>query len=144
MTCSDSLVWSVAHWESLFSAGCTHPRCVPPGCMDTDLHPKPLPAIPDTAVCCFTCTWQQLPRKHGKDYFYTTSRCQQPTALWVQALAHAESLWLGPTNLSPSWAQEWDLLGCHLGLAITQPWQGEMLSSCKEMAEKDVPTLMLG
>lgn len=79
-----------------------------------------------------------------KDYFYTTSKCQQPAVVWVRAFAHAGSFWLSPTNLSPSWDQEWDLLGCYLGLAITQSWQGEMLSSCKEKAEKDLPTLMLG
>lgn len=73
-----------------------------------------------------------------KDYFYTTSRCQQPAVGWVWALARAGSLWLGPTNLSPAWDQEWDLLVCYLGLAFTQSWQGEMLSSCKEMAEKDL------
>uniref|UniRef100_A0A663ELT9 Uncharacterized protein n=1 Tax=Aquila chrysaetos chrysaetos TaxID=223781 RepID=A0A663ELT9_AQUCH len=65
------------------------------------LHPKSLQAIPDTAVCCFTCTWQKLSRKYVKDYFYTTSRYQQPAVAWVWALACAGSLWLSPTNLPP-------------------------------------------
>uniref|UniRef100_A0A8C8BLL8 Uncharacterized protein n=1 Tax=Otus sunia TaxID=257818 RepID=A0A8C8BLL8_9STRI len=102
------------------------------------------PAVPDTAVCCFTCTWQKLFRKHMKVYFYTTSTCQQPAVVWVQALTRAGSLWLGPTNLSASWDQEWDLLGCYLGLTITQSWQGEMFSSCKQMAEKALSMLTLG
>lgn len=36
-----------------------------------------------------------------KDYFYTTSRYQQPAVAWVWALPCAGSLWLSPTNLPP-------------------------------------------
>lgn len=102
------------------------------------------PSVPDTAVWCFTYTCQKTSRKHVKDYFYTISRSQQPAVVWVQALAHAGSFWLSHTDLSSSWDQEWDLLGCYLGLAISQSWQGEMLSRCKKKAEKDLSMLTLG
>ncbi|NXL04831.1 CCL5 protein, partial [Mesembrinibis cayennensis] len=42
----------------------------------------------DTAVCCFTCTWQKLSRKHVKDYFYTTSSCQQPAVVFITRKKH--------------------------------------------------------
>lgn len=110
----------------------------PPGHMDSALHPKSLPAIPDTAVCCFTCTWQKLYKKYVKDYFYTSSQLLHGYGL----LPVQEAFRSAPQIFLPR-DEECDLLGCYLGLAITQSWQGERLSSCKEMAEKDLPTLML-
>ncbi|KAF1531464.1 C-C motif chemokine 5, partial [Eudyptula minor] len=71
----------------------------PPGHMDSVLYPKSLPAVPDTAVCFFTCTWQKLSRKHVKDYFYTTSRCQQPAVGFItrkkhQVCADPDAIWV--------------------------------------------------
>ncbi|NXF49343.1 CCL5 protein, partial [Oceanites oceanicus] len=71
----------------------------PSGHMDSVLHPKSRPAVPDTAVCCFTCIWQKLSREHVKDYFYTTSRCQQPAVVFItrkkhQVCAEPDAVWV--------------------------------------------------
>ncbi|NXQ93199.1 CCL5 protein, partial [Sagittarius serpentarius] len=63
------------------------------------LHPKSLPAIPDTAMCCFTCTWRKLSRKHVKDYFCTASRCRQPAVVFIARKKHQictdpDAIWL--------------------------------------------------
>ncbi|NWQ93263.1 CCL5 protein, partial [Burhinus bistriatus] len=47
-----------------------------------------LPSVPDTAVCCFTYTLQRLSKKHVKDYFYTTSRSQQPAVVFITRKKH--------------------------------------------------------
>ncbi|NXV97625.1 CCL5 protein, partial [Calonectris borealis] len=72
----------------------THPHWIHTILLDSVLHPKSLPAIPDTAVCCFTCTWQKLSRKHVKDYFYTTSRCQQPAVVFIRVCADPDAVWV--------------------------------------------------
>ncbi|XP_025926873.1 C-C motif chemokine 5-like [Apteryx rowi] len=46
------------------------------------------PAASDTAVCCFTYTLQKLSRKYVKEYFYTTSRCQQPAVVFITRKNH--------------------------------------------------------
>ncbi|NXE49609.1 CCL5 protein, partial [Casuarius casuarius] len=42
----------------------------------------------DTAVCCFMYTLQKLSRKYVKEYFYTTSRCQQPAVVFITRKNH--------------------------------------------------------
>uniref|UniRef100_A0A8B9Q208 C-C motif chemokine n=1 Tax=Apteryx owenii TaxID=8824 RepID=A0A8B9Q208_APTOW len=46
------------------------------------------PAASDTAVCCFMYTLQKLSRKYVKEYFHTTSRCQQPAVVFITRKNH--------------------------------------------------------
>ncbi|NXV22282.1 CCL5 protein, partial [Cepphus grylle] len=61
--------------------------------------PQMSPPVPDTAVWCFTYTCQKLSRKHVKDYFYTTSRSQQPVVVFItrkkrQVCADPDAVWV--------------------------------------------------
>ncbi|XP_030041438.1 C-C motif chemokine 4 [Microcaecilia unicolor] len=57
------------------------------------------PAGSDPTSCCFSYASRQIPRKHVREYYYTSSRCTQPAVIFVtwrnrEICANPETKWV--------------------------------------------------